>query len=127
MPKVTFVKEKMDIEVPHGANLREEAMKAGLEVYQGINRYVNCFGNGQCARVRSSSRKAWRTSAPKVPWRSSRFGECCRSSGTSGIALWLVSVKFSAIAPSKPPPAMPISPEPDPKGKFFWETPYPNK
>src|SRR5436309_1545616 len=30
MPKVTFVTEKKEIEVPQGANLRQEARKAGL-------------------------------------------------------------------------------------------------
>ena len=30
MPKVTFVKEKQEVEVPEGANLRREAMKAGV-------------------------------------------------------------------------------------------------
>jgi ferredoxin len=48
MPKVTFVNEKKEIEVPDGANLRQEARKAGIEVYKGIDRYVNCRGFGLC-------------------------------------------------------------------------------
>ena len=46
MPKVVFVKEKKEIEVAQGANLREEARKAGVEVYQGLTRYLNCRGLG---------------------------------------------------------------------------------
>jgi ferredoxin len=49
MPIVKFVKEKKEIEVPEGANLRNEAIKAGINLNQGlngcgasINRYVNC-------------------------------------------------------------------------------------
>lgn len=49
MPIVKFVKEKKEIEVPDGANLRKEAVKAGINLNQGlngfgqgINRYVNC-------------------------------------------------------------------------------------
>ena len=49
MPIVKFVKEKKEIEVPEGANLRSEAVKAGINLNQGlngmgasINRYVNC-------------------------------------------------------------------------------------
>lgn len=49
MPTVKFVKEKKTIEVPEGANLRKEARKAGVELYPGIHKYVNCMGLGQCA------------------------------------------------------------------------------
>jgi len=49
MPIVKFVKEKKEIEVPEGANLRSEAVKAGINLNQGlnglgasINRYANC-------------------------------------------------------------------------------------
>ncbi len=48
MPKVVFVNEKREIEVPVGANLREEARKAGIEVYPGMARYLNCLGHGMC-------------------------------------------------------------------------------
>src|SRR5260370_39776191 len=33
MPKVTFVNEKQEIEVPQGSNLRTEARKAGIAVH----------------------------------------------------------------------------------------------
>ena len=33
MPTVTFVNEKKSIEVPAGANLRKEAIKAGVNNY----------------------------------------------------------------------------------------------
>ena len=49
MPIVKFVKEKKEIEVPEGANLRAEAVKAGINLNTGlngcgasINRVVNC-------------------------------------------------------------------------------------
>src|SRR5262249_26642613 len=35
MPKVVFVNEKQELDVPAGANLRQEARKAGLELYPG--------------------------------------------------------------------------------------------
>lgn len=45
MPKVTIVNEKKEIEVPAGSNLRQEAMKAGVEVYPGIHKYLDpAFG-----------------------------------------------------------------------------------
>lgn len=52
MPKVTIVNEKKEIEVPAGANLRESLRRAGIEVYEGMTRYVNCFGHGTCGACR---------------------------------------------------------------------------
>lgn len=59
MPVIKFVKEKKEIEVPDGANLRAEAIKAGVNVHQGINGFgaglnkvVNCHGFGQCGTCR---------------------------------------------------------------------------
>jgi|HubBroStandDraft_6_1064221.scaffolds.fasta_scaffold24226_4 ferredoxin len=51
MPSVKFVNEKKTVEVSSGANLRHEAMKAGIEVYPGIhqNFLANCHGFGLCA------------------------------------------------------------------------------
>jgi ferredoxin len=59
MPIVKFIKENKEIEVPRGANLRKEAIKAGINVHQGvngfgatINKIVNCHGLGQCGTCR---------------------------------------------------------------------------
>ena len=53
MPVVKFTKENKEIEVPRGANLRKEAIKAGVNLYPaltasgaGINQYLNCHGFG---------------------------------------------------------------------------------
>ena len=52
MPKIKFYKEKLEIEVPAGINLRAAARQAGVEVYPGINRVLNCLGNGTCGSCR---------------------------------------------------------------------------
>jgi len=65
MPIVKFVKEKKEIEVPEGANLRAEAVKAGINLNQGlngmgaaINEYFNCTAmsmgllSGSCGTCR---------------------------------------------------------------------------
>jgi len=59
MPVIKFIKEKKEIEVPEGANLRTEAIKAGVNTHQGlngfgagINKYANCHGFGQCGTCR---------------------------------------------------------------------------
>ena len=48
MPTIKFIKEKKTVEVPAGANLRKEAMRAGVEVYKGIHKVVHCPGFGLC-------------------------------------------------------------------------------
>ncbi len=59
MPLVKFTKENKEIEVPYGANLRKEAIHAGINVHQGVNGYgaginkwINCHGLGQCGTCR---------------------------------------------------------------------------
>jgi ferredoxin len=59
MPRVKFLKENKEIDVPYGADLRQEAIKAGINLYQGINgfgaginKYLNCHGFGQCGMCR---------------------------------------------------------------------------
>jgi ferredoxin len=59
MPIIKFVKEKKEVEVPVGANLRDEAIKAGINLNTGvngfgasINKYANCKGLGLCGTCR---------------------------------------------------------------------------
>lgn len=59
MPIIKFVKEKKEIEVADGAVLRSEAIKAGINLHQGLNglgaslnKFVNCHGLGQCGTCR---------------------------------------------------------------------------
>jgi ferredoxin len=59
MPTIKFLKEKKEIEVPDGANLRQEAIKAGVNTHQGfngcgasVNKFLNCHGFGQCGTCR---------------------------------------------------------------------------
>ena len=59
MPLIKFVNVKKEIEVPEGANLRDAAIKAGVNVHQGlngfaagVNKYVNCHGFGMCGTCR---------------------------------------------------------------------------
>jgi ferredoxin len=48
MPQVKFLNEKVTVDVPEGANLRKEARKAGVQLYSGPHKYLNCRGNGMC-------------------------------------------------------------------------------
>ena len=46
MPTITFASEKKEIQVPAGANLRAEALRAGVQLYPGVHRFLNCNGLG---------------------------------------------------------------------------------
>jgi ferredoxin len=52
MPTITFTSEKKEIQVPAGANLRTEAMRAGVQLYPGVHKILNCHGLGQCGSCR---------------------------------------------------------------------------
>ena len=59
MPIIKFVNENKEIEVPEGANLRRSAIKAGVNLNQGlngigarVNKYLNCKGMGMCGTCR---------------------------------------------------------------------------
>ena len=57
LPTVTFVTEKKSIEVPAGANLRREAIKAGVQLYPTPHNYVNCMGFGLCTSCKVMVKK----------------------------------------------------------------------
>lgn len=67
MPIVNFVNEKKQVQVPEGANLRKTALEAGIQLYPGIHKYLNCHGFSQCGSCRvliakgmqSASRMGW--------------------------------------------------------------------
>ena len=66
MPIIKFTKEKKEIEVPEGSNLRDEAIKAGINlncalsgISEGVDqfmhslgKYANCHGLGVCGTCR---------------------------------------------------------------------------
>jgi ferredoxin len=74
MPLVKFIKENKEIDVPVGSNLRKEAMKAGVNVHQGlngfgasINQFANCHGLGQCGTCRVNITKGIENASP-IGW-----------------------------------------------------------
>jgi ferredoxin len=50
MPKVKFVREKKEVEVAEGANLRLAALAHGVNLYPGVHEWLNCRGFGQCGK-----------------------------------------------------------------------------
>jgi ferredoxin len=50
MPKVKILNQSSEIEVSGGANLRREVIRAGLPLYYGIHRFLNCRGLALCGK-----------------------------------------------------------------------------
>jgi ferredoxin len=80
MPVVKFIKENKEIEVPRGANLRKEAIKAGINLYPGfngfgasLNQYLNCHGFGQCGMCRVKITKGMENASPMGLMEKTRF------------------------------------------------------
>ena len=80
MPIVKFTKENKEIEVSEGENLRKAALKAGVNLYQGINgagaslnKFFNCHGVGACGMCRVNITKGMDNTSEKGAWESFRF------------------------------------------------------
>jgi 2Fe-2S ferredoxin len=75
MPKIKFLREEREIEVKEGENLRQAALRAGIQLYPGIHKYLNCHGLAQCGECRVHIKKGMEnTSKPGLlEWARSRF------------------------------------------------------
>jgi len=139
MPKVTFVHEKQEIEVPAGAVLRDEALKADLQVNflpldtasGTVGRYLNCHGLGLCGTCLVFIKKGMENlSPPTLREKISRTLDPKTMMAVIGHeeeARLACQVKVNGDCTVETRPSFNWSGETDKKGKHFWETPYPNK
>jgi ferredoxin len=125
MPKVTFVNEKQEIEVPAGSNLRAEARKAGIEVYAGLARYVNCFGFGLCGTCRVLVKKGMENLGPKTVMEKINLNAhpitMLAVIGHEDEMRLSCQVTINGDCEVETHPAFNWS------GENFWQKPYPNK
>ena len=63
MPKVKFLVSNLEVEVPEGANLRKESLRAKVALYPGIHKYLNCRGFALCGKC-AVSVKSGRENCP---------------------------------------------------------------
>ena len=57
MPQVKFINEKQTVEAESGENLRQVALRNGIQLYSGPHKVVNCRGLGQCGSCNVADRK----------------------------------------------------------------------
>ncbi len=126
MPKVVFVNEKKDIEVPQGANLRKEAMKDGLQVNfmagSGfLGKFLNCHGLGSCGTCKILVKKGMENLSPKGRWERFRLGTMMSAIGHEDEIRLACQVQVNGDCTIETHPPMNLS------GENFWQKPYPNK
>jgi ferredoxin len=125
MPKITFVNEKKEIDVPAGSNLRDEARKAGIELHPWIFKYpgLNCMGHGLCATCRVLVKKGMDSLSKqgiveKISLNTIHAFESIGYEDEMRLACQC-TVSGDCTVETKPP--MNFS------GETFWQKPYPNK
>lgn len=121
MPKVKFIKEKQEIEVPAGANLRQEALKAGIGIYQGKDRLLNCRGLGLCGTCRVLVKKGMENLSPKGLQERIRLGLSLAVIGHEEEMRLSCQTKVLGDCEIETKPVFDMS------GENFWQKPYPNK
>ena len=123
MPKVTFIsgKDKKEVEVAEGANLRQEALKAGVSVYAGLHRYLNCRGLGLCGTCRVLVKQGMENLSPKT--RRERF-KLALSLATIGHEN---EMRLSCQTRVNGDCTVELTPTFNWSGENFWQKPYPNK
>jgi ferredoxin len=121
MPKVVFVNEKREVEVPAGSNLRLEARKAGIEIYSGLNRYLNCMGNGLCGTCRVLIKKGMENVSPKGRLECFKLATMMSAIGYEDEMRLACQVQVNGDCSVVTRPPLNLS------GENFWQKPYPNK
>jgi len=64
MPTIKFINEKKEIQVPEGSNLRKEALRAGVGIYQHVEKVLHCPGLGTCGTCRVLITKGMENTSP---------------------------------------------------------------
>jgi ferredoxin len=52
VPNISYIREKVQIEVPEGDSVRYAALENNVPVYCGMWKFANCHGNGLCGTDR---------------------------------------------------------------------------
>ena len=125
MPKVTFVNEKKEIDVPQGATLRTEARKAEVEVHGTVEKYINCFGNGLCGTCRVLVKKGQENLSPRTFRERLHF--FVHPLGLFAYICHEDEIRLSCQVKVNGDCTIETHPPLNLEGENFWQKPYPNK
>ena len=125
MPKVVFVNEKTEIEVPAGSNLRTEARKAGLNIYSGLDRFLNCRGFGLCGTCRVLVKKGMENLSPKTVME--RLNLAVHPLTSLAVLGHENEMRLACQVQVNGDCTIETHPPFNWSGENFWQKPYPNK
>jgi ferredoxin len=125
MPKITFVNEKVELEVPEGTNLRAAARQAGVSVYKGLAKYLNCHGLGMCGTCRVLVKKGAENLSPKGV--RERFNLALHPVTMLASIGHEDEMRLSCQVSVNGDCAVETTPGINWSGENFWQKPYPNK
>jgi ferredoxin len=125
MPKVVFVNEKKEIEVKEGTNLRQAATAAGISVYKGLDRYLNCLGFGLCGTCRVLVKKGMENLS--APTRRERFNLSLHPLTMLARIGHEDEMRLACQTEINGDCTIETTPVFNWSGENFWQKPYPNK
>jgi ferredoxin len=128
MPKVTFVNdknEKQEIEVPAGSNLRTEAQKAGVQLYAGMDKYLNCRGFGLCGTCKVLVKSGMDNISPKSTMEKVNF--YLHPLSMLATIEHETEIRLACQCKINGDCSVAVQPAFNWYGENFWQKPYPNK
>lgn len=125
MPKISFVNEKQEIEVPAGSVLRTEALNAGIQVHGWIESVLNCRGLGLCGTCRVLVKKGMdNLSKPTLIENLNLRGHPMTMLARIGHE---DEMRLACQVTVQGDCTIETQPELNWYGENFWQKPYPNK
>jgi ferredoxin len=124
MPKVTFVhgKDKQEIEVPEGGNLRQEALKHNVSLYRGLEKYANCRGLGVCGTCKVLVKAGGENLSKPTLFEKGRLALMPFATiGHEGEMRLACQTTVNGDCTVETKPGL------DLEGENFWQKPWPNK
>jgi ferredoxin len=125
MPKVSFVKEKQEIEVPAGSILRDEAIKAGITVNYHFGSTLmgklNCRGHGLCGTCHVLIKKGMENLGARTRVEKFKLGLMIAPIGHEDESRLACQAQVNGDC------TVETNPEFNWSGENFWQKPYPNK
>jgi len=126
MPKITILNEqKKEIEVPAGTNLRIALREAGVQVYKGIDKYLNCRGLGLCGTCAVLVKEGADHLGKKTL--REKFNFMFHPKSSFAVIGHEDEMRLSCQCSVEGDVAIEIRPSFNFSGEVFWSKPYPNK
>jgi ferredoxin len=125
MPKIKIANEKKEIEVPAGVNLRQALREAGIQVYSGIDRYLNCRGLGMCGTCQVLVKQGMEHLSKKNM--RERFNFTFHPKSSFAIIGHEDEMRLSCQVMVEGDCEIEVRPAFNFSGENFWNKPYPNK